>query len=211
MGTSRSLLPFPNTRTSPSSNMHVANAERDPLRDTQPGAVCQLQHRTVAKHERVIEQRRGEQAFDFVDGEHLRQRPPPLRRLQPLARIAREVSFAEEKPEIGAKRGDVAADRRRREAEVLQVIHVFAEELRRDVRRGGGALPDRIGDEPREVALVGLVRARRRALLEREKVGEGSRRNRRKACEAGAGVVTRAGASSPATTRARRRSQSLRQ
>ena len=79
---------------------HIAHAERDPFRDAKAGAVGQLEHRAVAKGQRLVERRRGEQLLDFVDAEHFGQRAPALRRLEALARIAHDVAFAEQEFEV---------------------------------------------------------------------------------------------------------------
>src|SRR4051812_33579992 len=46
---------------------HIALAERDPLRDPEARPIGQLEHRAIAKHERVVESRSGDEAGDLLD------------------------------------------------------------------------------------------------------------------------------------------------
>src|SRR5947209_5783428 len=62
------------------------------------------------------------------------------------------------------------------------MIDVLAQQARRDVDRPGHRLRVRILGEPREVALVRLLRARREALLERDEVGEALELESSRAC-----------------------------
>src|ERR1700759_3341732 len=110
---------------------HVLHAKRDPLGDPQSGPIRQLEHRAIAERKRLIDLRGGEQPLDLVDGQNLGQRPPALRRLEPLARILDDDAVREQKPKIGADCRDVASDRRRGEAEVLQLIDELTERTTR--------------------------------------------------------------------------------
>src|SRR6266542_6381506 len=94
---------------------HIAHAERNPFRHAQPGTVSELQHCPVTESELFIERRRLEQPLDLVHAENFGKRPPTLRRLQSLARIADDVPLTEQEAEIAANGGDVSADRSRRE------------------------------------------------------------------------------------------------
>src|SRR5512146_578492 len=87
----------------------VADAECDPFGYAETGAVCQLEHGAVTKDERVVEGGRGEQAFDLLHRENVRQRAPPLRRLEALAGIAYDDAVRQEEAEVGSDRGDVPA------------------------------------------------------------------------------------------------------
>ena len=150
----------------------VLHAERDPLGDAQPRAVRELEQRAVAKGERLVERRRGEQPLDIGDREHVGEREPALRRLEALRWILRDLALADQKAIIGAHRRDVAADGRRRESHVLEMVDVRAEHRRRDRRRRRRALHARVGREAREIAMVRLARGARRALLHRHEVVE---------------------------------------
>src|ERR1700736_1489099 len=57
---------------------HIANGERDPLRDTKACAVGELEHGTVAECERLIERRRGQELLDLVDAQDFRKCAPAL-------------------------------------------------------------------------------------------------------------------------------------
>ena len=80
---------------------------------------------------------------------------------------------AKQEAKVGADRRDVAPDRRRREADVLQVIDELAEDAARDVdRRRSRPSRARTSTSRSDVAAIGLERARRRPLLERQEVVE---------------------------------------
>src|ERR1700694_1274554 len=96
---------------------HVAHVERDPLRDTKAGAVCDLKHGTVAECERLIEGRRCEQLLDFLHTQDFRKGAPPLWRLEPLTRISDDEPFSKKKLEVATHGGNVSSDRSRRESQ----------------------------------------------------------------------------------------------
>src|SRR5688500_6063217 len=71
----------------------VARVDTDPFRDAQPRRVCELQHRAISEHERLIECRSRQQPAHLFDGEDLGQRSPPLWCLQAFGRVAHDHSF----------------------------------------------------------------------------------------------------------------------
>src|SRR5436190_8212077 len=160
----------------------VANAERDPLRHPETGAIRELEERPVAEDHVVVERRRGEETLHLVDGEHVGQLAPSLRRLEPVARVAHDDAVAGEEAKVGADGRDVSANAGRREAEILEVVDVFAQRARGDVHWRGEALPHRVLGEPIEVAAVRLLSAERESLLERDVVGEALEQEPARAC-----------------------------
>src|SRR6185503_11495797 len=86
---------------------HISDAERNPLRDAKSRAVSQLEHRPVAKCQRLVERWSRQQLLDLLNTQHLGQGPPTLGCLQALTRIAHDVSFPQEKLEVGADGRDI--------------------------------------------------------------------------------------------------------
>src|SRR6266581_1660441 len=115
---------------------HVAYAERDPLGDSQPCTVRQLEHGPVTERERLVKRWSGKKLFDLFYTEHFGKCAPPLGGLEPLTRVTHHVSFADEKLEVSSHSRHVAPDRCWRKSEVFKVVHVFAKHSRTNVRRG---------------------------------------------------------------------------
>ena len=140
MGTSRSLLPLPKTRTSPSSSStsRTPSAIHSETRRPAPYASSSIARSRKTSGSSSVGAASSRSTSSTR--QHVGQRAPALRRLQPLARIAHDDALAEQEAEVGAHRRDVAADRRRREPEVLEVVDVLAKHARRDVERRGDAL-----------------------------------------------------------------------
>ena len=75
--------------------VNVANPQGDPLGDTQPRAVRQLEHRPVAKDHRLVDGRCGEQSLHLLDAQHVGQGTPALRGLETVARVTDDMSLAD--------------------------------------------------------------------------------------------------------------------
>src|SRR6266699_1308586 len=151
---------------------HVANAERNPFRNPESGAIRKLEHCPVAKRQRLVERRSGKKLLDLFNAEDFRKRAPLLRRFEPLTRVADDVSLPEHEFEVGANRRHVPPDRCGRQSEVLEMIYEFAEQARPNPRWRRRALDACIGDEPGDVPLVGAAGLYRSTLLESEEIVE---------------------------------------
>ena len=151
---------------------HVLDLQRYELGDPAPGRVRELEQRAVADREGLIGVGRGEQTLHFSQGEHGRQRTPPLGRLEPLARVPRREPFSHEKLEIGANGRDLAVDRGGREAQVLEGVHEFAQLGGRERVGPGRALCPGMRREAPDVAEVARDRVAAVPRLEGEIVPE---------------------------------------
>src|SRR6266849_2330363 len=151
---------------------HVANAQRNPFRDPEPGAIRKLEHCPVAKRQRLVKRRSGKKLLDLFNAEHFRKRAPLLWRFEALAGITHDVSLPEHEFEVRANGRHVPPDRSGRQSEVLEMVYEFAEQACSDLSRRRRALDAGVGDEPGDVPLVGAGGLYRGSLFESEEIVE---------------------------------------
>src|SRR5207302_4111692 len=89
-----------------------------------------------------------------------------------LARVPRRMRHTGETPEVGPQRRDLAADRRRGEAEILEKVDELPQLHRGDLIRPPRALPRRVLGQPAHVAEITVHRMTAVPRLEREIVAE---------------------------------------
>src|SRR6476659_8045058 len=82
------LAAFPEDSHEMLIHENIPDPNRDPFRNAKARAISQLQHRAIAERERLVERWRADEPRHFVDSKNLRKRPPPLGRLESLARVA---------------------------------------------------------------------------------------------------------------------------
>ena len=151
---------------------HVLQLDADDLRDPRPGGVRELEQRAIADAERRVGRGGAEQPVDLVGGEHRREGAPPLGRLEPLAGIAGRVALAHEKAKIGPDGRDLAVNRGRREAQVLQRVDELAQ-LDRGQRVGPlDPQPGGVARQAPHVAHIALDGMATRPRLEGQVVAE---------------------------------------
>src|SRR5437868_7118993 len=150
----------------------VLKREPHQLGDACPGRVRELEHGPVADRERLVGIGCPEQALDLGDRQHRGETAPLAGTLEPLARVPRGPTLADEKAVVRPDRGDLAADGRGREAQVLEGIHELAQLDAGHVLGMVGALGRRVADEAPDVAHVVAHRVRARPRFEGEIVPE---------------------------------------
>ena len=135
----------------------LAVAQADQLRDAQARGVQHLEHRAVAIAQRIADDRRGQQRFDFLLGQRLRQRAADLRHRDLRGRILAERRLRA--PDSGRSGGRLdscrAVERGRAPActragdEIQQVGARRAHHLDMRVQRASATAPsDRRGMQP---------------------------------------------------------------
>ena len=166
------LAPLPQHPHQPFRQHQVRQPEPADFRDAQPGAIAQLQERAVPPPQRLVDGRRREQRLDLRHRQRVRKRAAEPGALQPVARILLDDPLAEQEPEVGADGGDVPANGRSAEAEVLQREDELPQDRPRQPCRAGEAT--RVGElrQPAEVAQVVLDGVRAVAGFQGEEVAE---------------------------------------
>src|SRR5262245_18074986 len=139
----------------PLAQEQVAEAQFAKLRHPQTDTIGKLEQRAVPPGHGFVYRRRGQKALDFPDREHLREVPPSLGTLQPVARIVGDPALPEQESEISANCGDLPADSRGAQAEVLEQEDEIAEQRPGNLRRLRCALG---GGEFRQPAYVTSIR-----------------------------------------------------
>src|ERR1041384_6180852 len=166
------LAALPEAPHQPLRQEQVVEREGAELGHPEARAVAQLEEGAVAPGERLIRPGRRQEGLPLRHGEHLGKGAPLLRRFQAVARVAREVGFSDQEPEVGVQRRDLAPDRGGCQAQVLEKVHEVAQVTW--IHTSGAVHPPGLGElnEAVEVAEVVLHGMRAVARLQGEVVAE---------------------------------------
>src|SRR5205823_4723151 len=150
----------------------ILQLHTDELRDAHAGGIRELQQRVIANGQRLIGIGRLEELLHLLDTQHGRQRAPALGRLDPLARVPREESLADQEFEIGPDRRDLSSNSGRGKTDVLEKVDEVTQLFRRQLARRFGAPAPRIFCKSPDVAEIVIDGVAAVAGLERQVVAK---------------------------------------
>src|SRR5882762_990455 len=150
----------------------VLQLERHQLGDARARGVGELEQRAIADGQRLVGVRRSQQLVYLGYRQHRRERAPPLGGFDAFAGIARGEPLPYQKLEVGADRGDLTADRRGREAEILEEVDEFPELRRGELLWGLRSSTGCVLRQARDVAQIALDGVSAVPGLEREVIAK---------------------------------------